>query len=213
MTTLSTTPNPELMAQARASLRGRWGLAVGATLVYVIVGNALQFVPRIGFVWLLLTNGALGLGWAIFALAIARDQGARVGMVFQGFRRYGLALATSLVMGVFILLWGLLLIIPGIIAALRYSQTYYVIADDPAIGPLAAIRRSKAMMVGNKWKLFCLGLRFIGWGLLCVVTLGIGFLWIGPYMSVSFAKFYGDVSQGQSTQAHQVAPQPEPATA
>ena len=92
----------------------------------------------------------------------------------------------------------LLLIIPGIIAALSYAMTYYIIVDNESIGALEAIRQSKEMMRGNKWKLFCLGLRFFGWSLLCLLTLGIGYLWLIPYMAISFAKFYGDISsQGQ----------------
>jgi uncharacterized membrane protein len=82
------------------------------------------------------------------------------------------------------------------IAQFRYSQTYYLLCDVPNIGPLVAIQRSKQMMIGNKWKLFCLQLRFIGWALLCIPTLGIGFLWLIPYMTVSISAFYDDVKDG-----------------
>jgi uncharacterized membrane protein len=86
--------------------------------------------------------------------------------------------------------------IPAMIAQFRYSQTYYLLCDVPDIGPLVAIQRSKQMMIGNKWKLFCLQLRFIGWALLCILTLGIGFLWLIPYMTVSISAFYDDVKDG-----------------
>ena len=91
------------------------------------------------------------------------------------------------------ILWLLLLIIPGIIAALRYSQTWYILSEDKNIGALEAINKSKEMMVGNKWKLFCLYFRFFGWFILCILTLGLGFIVLGPYMSVSFAKFHDDL--------------------
>ena len=82
----------------------------------------------------------------------------------------------------------------GIISvSLIFSQTFCLLADNPAMGAMEAIRRSKKIMAGNEWKLFCLGCRFIGWGLLCVPTLGIGLLWLAPYMFVSFAKFYDDL--------------------
>ena len=61
-----------------------------------------------------------------------------------------------------------------------------------------ALRKSKEMMDGYKWKYFCLGLRFIGWALLCVLTLGIGILWLSPYVQVSYAKFYEDVKNNQA---------------
>lgn len=84
-------------------------------------------------------------------------------------------------------------IIPAIIAQFRYAQTYYILNDFTGVGPLEAIRRSKQMMVGNKWKLFCLQCRFIGWSLLCILSLGIGFLWLVPYIMTSTAQFYLDV--------------------
>jgi uncharacterized membrane protein len=99
----------------------------------------------------------------------------------------------------FILLWTLLLIIPGIIAAISYSMTFYILADDNSIGAMDAIDKSKKMMDGYKWKCFCLGLRFLGWALLCILTLGIGFLWLMPYMQVSMAKFYDDVKANSLT--------------
>ena len=77
--------------------------------------------------------------------------------------------------------------------SLSYSQAYYLLADNPDMGAMEATGRSKKIMAGNRWKLFCLGCRFIGWGLLCVPTLFIGLLWLSPYMWVSFAKFYDDL--------------------
>jgi uncharacterized membrane protein len=92
----------------------------------------------------------------------------------------------------------LLLIVPGIIAAISYSQTFYILADDPGMDAISAIDKSKKMMRGYKWKYFCLGLRFIGWALLCILTLGIGLFWLDTYMQTSFAKFYDDVKANYS---------------
>jgi len=93
----------------------------------------------------------------------------------------------------FVFLWSLLLIIPGIIASLAYSMTFFILADEPELGASDALAKSKRMMRGYKWKYFCLNLRFIGWAILCVISLGIGFLWLIPYMQISYAKFYEDV--------------------
>jgi len=88
--------------------------------------------------------------------------------------------------------------IPAMIAQLRYSMTYFVINDIPGIGPLEAIRQSTRMMSGNKWKLFCLQWRFFGWTLLCILTFGIGLLWLLPYMMTSMACFYDDLKKEPS---------------
>lgn len=88
-----------------------------------------------------------------------------------------------------------ILCIPAYIAYFRYSMSYYILADNPGIGPLEAIRRSKEMMKGNKWKLFCLYLSFIGWAVLSIFTLFIGFLWLTPYIEVSKIAFY-DLANG-----------------
>jgi uncharacterized membrane protein len=90
----------------------------------------------------------------------------------------------------------ILALIPAMIAQFRYSMTYFVINDAPGIGPMEAIRRSSQIMRGNKWKLFCLQCRFIGWAFLCLFTLGIGFLWLTPYMMTSQAAFYEELTRG-----------------
>ena len=104
------------------------------------------------------------IGLAIFALSISRKQDARLSQIFEGFYKFGVGFGTYLLMGIFVILWSLLLIVPGIIAALSYSQTYYIISENDSIGPLEAIKKSKEIMHGNKWKLFCLGFRFFRMG-------------------------------------------------
>jgi uncharacterized membrane protein len=101
----------------------------------------------------------------------------------------------------FVILWALLLIVPGIIAAISYSMTFYIMADNKEMSAQDAIRKSKVLMTGNKYRYFCLGCRFIGWFILGIVTLGIGFLWIMPYFMVSNARFYESLIQPENTQA------------
>jgi len=187
------TENVVLMQKARESLKGKWGLAIGTFVVYILITIALQKIPIIGPIASLIVSGPLALGLAIFSLSISRNQDAKLEQIFQGFNNFGTALGASLLISLFIILWMLLLIIPGIIASISYSMTFYILADDNSISAMDAIDKSKKMMDGYKWKYFCLGLRFFGWALLCVLTLGIGFLWLVPYMQISIAKFYDDV--------------------
>lgn len=175
MNALSKTENKVLMSQAREALRGKWGLGAGAMAVFFVVMVACQLIPVVGGIVAILISGAMSIGLAIFALSLSRRQEAKLSQLFYGFKKFGVGLVAYLLQLVFVLLWMLLLIIPGIIAGLSYAMTYYIIADNDSIGPLEAIKKSKEMMRGNKWKLFCLGLRFFGWGLLCLLTLGLGF--------------------------------------
>ncbi len=194
MASLSNTANRDLMAQARESLKGQWGLAIVAFVIFEIIQIAVQMIPGTGAVGIYIIGGPMSLGFTIFALSLSRNQTPRLSQIFEGFQKFGVALGAYLLIMLFVFLWLLLLIIPGIIAGYAYSQTYFIIAEDPTIGPLQAIRKSKAMMCGNKWKLFCLHLRFLGWIFVCILTLGIGFLWLGPYMIISLAKFYDDLA-------------------
>ncbi len=196
------TENVILMRMAKDSLKGKWGLAIGTFIVYtMIVGipSILNYqVHYLGLLGLFI-SGQMSLGIAMFSLSFSRDEDARLEQIFDGFKNYGTALGAYLLMSLYIFLWMLLLIIPGIIAALSYSMTFYIIADEPTIGVSAALEKSRKMMDGYKWKYVCLSLRFFGWMLLCILTLGIGFFWLIPYMHISMAKFYDDVKQNYNS--------------
>jgi uncharacterized membrane protein len=187
------TENRILMQQARESLKGKWGLAVGTFLVYILILILISLIPRVGWIIFLIIGGPMIVGVSIFSLALSRNRDPQFSQIFDGFKNFGVSLGAYLLYTIFVILWTILLIIPGIIASLSYSMTYFIIAEDHSIGPLEAIRKSKQMMYGYKWKIFCLGLRFIGWALLCILTCGIGFLWLIPYWFISYAKFYDDL--------------------
>ncbi|MFK5880566.1 MAG: DUF975 family protein [Flavobacteriaceae bacterium] len=195
------TQNSELMKIAKDSLTGKWGLAVGTFLIYTLITVALEMLgqdyPSVSLVSLILA-GPFTLGIAIFSLNLSRDTKAETNQIFEGFKNFGNAIGAYLLMVLFIFLWTLLLIIPGIIAAISYSMTFFIIAENPDIKPMEAIDKSKAMMDGYKLKYFYLGLRLFGLGLLCILTLGIGFLWLIPYANVCVAKFYDDVKNNQN---------------
>ena len=186
------------MQMARESLKGKWGVAIGTFVIYMLISVSLQMSGMVGSrtvgaIISLIISGPLALGVAIFSLSVSRNQDPKLEQLFLGFTNFGMALGTYLLMLLFIFLWSLLLIVPGIIAAISYSMAFYIMADDHSVGAMEAIDKSKQMMHGYKWKYFCLGCRFIGWSLLCILTLGIGFLWLIPYVQVSNAKFYDDV--------------------
>ena len=109
------------------------------------------------------------------------------------FSNYWRKVGGMVLMTILIFLWSLLLVIPGIIKSFSYSMTPFVLDEFPELSPSEAIHRSRMMMKGHKFDLFWLYLSFIGWGILCLFTFGIGFLWLVPYMQTAEAAFYEEV--------------------
>lgn len=190
------------MQQARETLAGKWGLAVGTMFVYSVITMAIQTIPKSGPILGILIGGPMSLGLVIFSLSLVRNQNPKVEQLFEGFKRFGIALTAQVLIMIYVLLWALLLIVPGIVAALSYSMTFYILADDKSIGAKEAMDKSKKMMMGNKWKLFCLGLRFVGWAILSIFTFGIGLLWFIPYLQISTTKFYEDLKKSETAPAN-----------
>ena len=147
------------------------------------LGNLLSFI----------FGGPVALGVAGYFVKLMRNEGPVIEDFFGGFKFFIKAFVLNFLIIFFTLLWSLLLIIPGIIAALRYSMAYYIMSDNPQLSAFEALTQSKLMMFGYKWELFRLWLSYLGWFLLGVLTLGIAFLWVGPYYNTAMANFYQDL--------------------
>jgi uncharacterized membrane protein len=154
--------------------------------------DAISTSSLVGDFYLLLVTGPLTLGLAQFILTMARNgaEEPKPWDVINGFSSFGRAFGTYLLIVIFTFLWSLLFIIPGIIAAYRYRMAYYILLDEPEIGPLEAISRSKQLMVGNKWKLFCLDFSYILWLLLGSLFYGLLMIFVLPYYQNGVAQFY-----------------------
>lgn len=192
-------------------LRGKWGTMAIATLIYALIMGACGalMLAYIGGIAGLFLTGAFTLGLAIMGLAVARMQEVRAAQLFDGFKNYGSSLALFLLITIFTALWSLLLVIPGIIKAYSYSMSWYILADNPQMGANEARKQSMTYMNGNKWRLFCLHFSFIGWMLLDILTFGILYFWIIPYMQTAQAEFYRDIIAERS----ETNPNPPVATA
>ncbi len=189
------TENIDLMTMARESLKGKWGLAIGTFVIYILITSCAGSLGVSGSIISLIISGPFSLGAASFSLSISRGNEAKLEQIFQGFNRFVTALSAYLLIVLYVLLWTLLLIVPGIIAALSYSMTFYIISDAQSIKAEDALNKSKAMMDGYKLKLFYLCLRFFLLALLCVLTFGIGFFWLIPFVNITMAKFYDDIKR------------------
>ena len=209
--------NSDYKAEALAALKGKWAPSVLAVIVYV-VAVLLFFVPY----WIKAVrmdptdlSAVKGLScWLLFYTAGVFLVGAPllVGMV-NAFKdlllkgddrlvanefRIGFGNWLHHVWGYFlrtlyVLLWAILFIIPGIVKTLAYAMTNYILVDHPELSANKAILLSNEMMKGHKYDLFYLYLSFAGWFILCMLTLGIGFFWLIPYAQTAQASFYQDV--------------------
>jgi len=185
-----------IIQNAKESLKGKWGLAIGTFVIYTLITGGAGAIAAPASIISLLIGGPFALGAASFSLNIARGKEARLEQIFYGFNRFSTAAGAYLLVLLLVILWTLLLIVPGIIAALSYSMTFYILSDDETIWAEDALKKSKIMMDGHKMKLFNLWLRFFLLALLCILTLGIGFFWLIPFIHVSMAKFYDDIKGG-----------------
>lgn len=174
-------------------------------IIFGILGVFLVVFLIMSIVYLVI-GGAISLGSAQYHLNLIDGKESSFSDLFSHFSRLGPALVMNLLSSLFIILWMFLLIIPGIIAAFSYSMAPYIMAEDPNCGGYEALRRSKQLMKGHKMDLFLLELSFIGWSILCVFTLGIGTLWLTPYINTSIASFYRDISKTQAQAQTQTQP-------
>lgn len=138
----------------------------------------------------LLVGGAIQLGYAQILLKQHNKQTYQFSELFSQFHRFGHGFAQLFLRGLYVALWSLLLVFPGIIAHYKYAMTPYIMADHPELTAGEAIDISKQMMDGHKGELFILHLTFIGWDLLAALTLNIGHLVLNPYKNAAEAVFY-----------------------
>lgn len=228
---------------ARNALSGRWGIAVIAGLLAVLLGGAAYNGPEInldisdsganvvlefagqqlyssnygwndtlagilvGGVTILLVaslimavayyilGSIIRVGYARFNLDLVdRQNEPQINALFGYFPHWKTMALTKFLQGLYCFLWSLLFIIPGIIAGYSYAMTGYILAENPELTASEAIEQSKQLMSGNRFRLFCLRFSFIGWDLLCMLTLGIGELWLRPYKEAAEAAFYREIS-------------------
>ena len=189
--------NSQLRAEARQALQGKWPMAAVAALIYSIVAGGLSAIPFIGGLCSLFIGLPVAYGIAIVMFGVFKGKDVDFGVLFEGFQDYSRIFVTKLLQGIYTALWSLLLVVPGVIKYYSYAMTDSILKEEPEMKNNAAIEKSMAMMENNKMKLFLLDLSFIGWALLAIVTFGIGFLFLQPYMQVSRAAFYEDLKAQQ----------------
>lgn len=188
--------------RAIASLKDKWMDAAIVALVYFVISEGIDFAvssflaTETGFVFQLIWLLACApLTWAfgVMFLDFIRGGELKVGKLFDGYKD-SLRLSLAFFLYLLVVLVGVIFfIVPGIIFAMMFAQVPYILRDDENIGVIDALKKSANMMKGHKMQLFLLYLSFIGWAILAILTLGIGYLFLFPYMYTTVAHYYEDL--------------------
>ena len=163
---------------------------VPAIVVFLLVGFA-SATGIMNFLHLIL-GGVIQLGYAQYLLKQHDREISTTKELFSRFDYFGQGFLQRFLRILFTFLWALLFVIPGVIKIYAYSMTPFIMAENPEMKARDAMRLSEMRMKGHKWELFCLEFSFIGWTLLCVLTLGIGSFFLHPYTNAAYAAFYRD---------------------
>ena len=203
---------PNFKRDAKLSLQGRWGYSVGAAAIAMYISPVMQFAAAnliilfrrhasSAFISIVFPIAAfviaagLSLGLHTLFLAVSRNRDAGIETLFSGFSNLGRAIILFLLEGIFIGLWSLLFVIPGIVAMYRYRLAFFILSESPEIPPLDALRISKEMTRGRKGDLFLFDLSYIGWTLLTALTCSLVGLYVIPYYLTSLANCYKEIKK------------------
>jgi len=159
----------------------------GAFFFFIIIALVM------GVIYFIL-GSFVGVGYAKFNLNLVDKKETAFETLFEYFSYWRTTAAMRFLRGLYVFLWSLLFVIPGIVAGYSYAMTDYILAENPNMTGTEAIERSKSMMMGNRFRLFCLQFSFIGWDILATLAFGIGHLWLTPYKQAAYAAFYREVS-------------------
>lgn len=181
---------------ARANLQNNWGTAILVTIaifgIFFLAGLT-DVIPIVGSIVPIIIYGPLAVAEFRYFIALNKKENPMVGTAFTNFGKHFWGNVGAYILQAFyIFLWSLLFIIPGIIKTYAYSMTLFLKSKNPEMSANDAITLSQKIMDGKKWKLFCLEISFIGWIILSVLSLCIGFIFLVPYMSASRVAFFED---------------------
>lgn len=171
-----------------------------ADVFYLLARYPMSFTDTLVALLLHFMGIMLATGLTIYAMHVWRREESSLGNLFDGFPILLRMIGLSIVQGVFIFLWSLLFVVPGIIAALRYSQAKYLLIDRPELGIMGSIRESKRMMAGRLGEFFVLILSFLGWSIISSLPLSLGIvpyilslavsLFVVPYLETCYVGWY-----------------------
>lgn len=151
-------------------------------------------VILMGLIISIFITSLVSIGYAQFNINLVSGDKPRIITLFSKWKQVWTTIVANVLIFVRVLFGFIFFIIPGIVAAYRYSMVNYVIAENPGISAREALEASKEIMKGNKLRFFFFALSFFGWIILTVLTLGIASIWTVPYMNASCAAFYKEIA-------------------
>lgn len=183
----------ELKLAAKEQIKGNIGMYFVCMLIVSAISSALSFIPRVGGILAFLFSAPMTLAFARIHLNMTKGEKVELKELLESFNDFGRSVLLNLLIVVFTILWSFLLIVPGIIKAISYSMSFYIMADNQDMDAFEALNESKRMMEGHKWEYFVLIISFILWWLLGAITCGLAFIYVEPYQNVTLANFYNKI--------------------
>lgn len=195
------TNRQELKELAKSQINGNLFILFICYLIVGIMAFVINEIPNfvLGLLGTLLITPVLSFNIYAIYLSLTHGQKPAVGDLFQNTHIWGKIVVLNLLMSIYILLWTLLFIIPGIVKGYSYSMAFYILIENPDMSAPEAITASKEMMVGHKLDYLVLQLSFILWILLCIITFGIATIYVGPYILATNANFYNSIKPVSTT--------------
>lgn len=132
----------------------------------------------------------LGIGTTAFFVSLIENENFEAKDLFKYYHDFVKVIGVTILMGLIVMLGYICFIIPGIILTLSYSLVPIILIKKPELGIVETLKYSREKMQGHKLDAFVLGLSFIGWAILGTLTVGILYIWLFPYMQLTFTKFY-----------------------
>ena len=203
---------------AKTKLKDKWAEAIKIILLLFLISFGIGFICGFGGYFItsitgtgeedsklimdiitdivsIVVSGLFTFGFTNFFLKISRGEEATSNEMFSKINMFWKFIIVSLFTGLAVMAGFIFFIIPGIILALAFSQTMLILLDNPEMNATDAMKLSYNMMMGHKMDYFVLQLSFIGWAFLMIFTLGIGFFWLIPYMTVTECIFYNKIKE------------------
>lgn len=198
--------NSELKSKAKKSMEGKWGKILVVFILYTLISSAIQLIYTVktgqdssttiststSLISSIITAFFV-LGYNTFFLKLARNEEVEVNILWSKTGQFIRAFVATFLIGLAVGLGLVLLLIPGIIFALMFSMTMFIMVDDEQISPVDAMKKSAEMMKGHKSDLFILIFSFFGWMILGLFTFGLLYLWLVPYMNTTMCNFYDSI--------------------
>lgn len=192
----------EIKTWAKEKIKGNMWTVLGAILIANLIGSITSSVTveNEGIALVITIGGGIlayfmEVGLIRYMTNFVKGKETSFELLFSKFKDWKQIVITYLHQFAIIFLWTLLFIVPGIIKGYAYALVAYIIADDSNISSKDALKLSEEMMKGHKGELFVLGLSFIGWHLLAILTLGILEIWIMPYQQTATTKFLLNIKE------------------